>query len=176
MDEVPILLLIALALVFVAWRATRAQNRTAAALRAEEQARNTFTLEPRQAPGGQGFDVVDADGHVVDVRALRFDDHGLEAVAVHGFRPERDAGGGPGFAAGLPVEIIRSDEEPGRLEVWNSAMTHRAGELPRHLAHFFEADAAPGVSDCLVLWEDLDGARRTGLLVLLIREDMHFAD
>jgi hypothetical protein len=174
MEQVPVLLLVALALVFVAWRAAGAQNRRLAAARSEVQERNSFTLVAREAPGGQGFDVVDAEGHVVDTSALRFDDHGLETVDVDAFLTGADAGEHPDFAAGLSVQIMPADDDLTRLEVWNSAMTHRAGVLPRRLAHAFDDTAELAVSDCLVLWEHLDGPRRTGLRLLLIREDMHF--
>jgi hypothetical protein len=161
MQEFPSLLIVALVLVFLAWRATVRRNRLVAAAREAQQEPNCYSLDAREGDSGRGFVVLDAEGSEVAGSTLSLEEHGLQVVEVRGFRPDADAGGSGDFAPGSAVELIPAEDATERMDVWNAAMTMRAGWLP-----------AAGASDCLVLWEELRGGQRVGLQLLLVREDM----
>jgi hypothetical protein len=161
MDQVPAYLLIVLFIVFLAWRATRRQNQRLAAARSAEQARNSFTLEDVDDSTMRGFTVVDADGTVVDLDRLDWQEHGMHVADM---RAEHmpDA---PDFVPGAPVRLVASDSNPALLEVWNNDLTRLAGTVPI-------PDIPAVEADCLVLQERLEGGRRVSLRLLLMREDM----
>lgn len=188
MDGVPVILLVALALTWMAWLAARRKNQQLAAQRVAQQEQNSYTLDARESAGGRGFDVVGPDGLVRSADSLDWREDGLMVADVVDFRPAADAGGGPDFAPGARVELIHDDEEPGRVDVWNADMTARAGRLPGGAAalllseservasesaqHDPDAGLDHAVAECLVLWEHTDRTTRTGLRLLLVREDM----
>jgi hypothetical protein len=174
MDRSLIILLVAIGLVYLAWRSAQRQTQLA---RLREQARsdrNSCTLEPHETPDGRGFVVVMADGRRSDASELSWHDAGLEIIAVAGFRPTTDAGGASAFAPGRNVELIDGDE-PGEplLWVWDSAMTSRAGTIPGQDAHRVRRWMDAGeVGECVVVWEERSGIRRTGLQLLLVHRDL----
>jgi hypothetical protein len=174
-DRTLILLLVALALVYFAWRAAQRQTQRALAARAAEQERNTFTLEPYEDAAERGYVVVTATGERPEPAALSWADDGLEVLAVAGFRAGSDAGSSTAFEPGSAVELIPPVDavDDQRIEVWNSDMTVRAGTLAAaDSARLLTRgdDAAAGA--CLVLRETLTRGERSGLLLLLVRHDM----
>jgi hypothetical protein len=173
MDGVPTLLLLALVLTWLAWRAARRRNQLLAAQRAAEQDRHSHTLDAREADDGRGFDVVDAEGRHLDPDALDWREHGLLATDVVAFSAEPDAGGSPDFAPGATVALIPADDDPRRVEVWNAGMTACAGALPDDVAALvLDATEQHAVGECLVLWEHTWRGSRTGVRLLLVRQDM----
>jgi hypothetical protein len=174
MDRSLIILLVAIGLVYLAWRSAQRQTRIARLRELAQSERNSCTLEPDETPDGRGFIVVTADGHRSDGSTLSWRDDGLEIIDVAGFRPMPDAGGASTFAPGLNVELIDGDE-PGEplLWVWDATMTSRAGTIPaQHADHVRRWLDAGEVGECVVVWEDLSGTRRTGLQLLLVHRDL----
>jgi hypothetical protein len=166
------LLIAALVLVFLAWRAARRRNQLLAAAQAAEAERRNFSLDFRESDSGRGFAILDADGQAVDPRTLDWDADGMKLLRLSGYRPGGEAGDHPDFTAGAAIELIPADDDPAVIEVWNAAMTARAGTLR-------PADATalpehPG--ECLVLWETRSGGTRTDLLLLLVAEGMELED
>jgi hypothetical protein len=174
MDRSLIILLVLIGLVYLAWRSAQRQTQLA---RLREQAhsdRSSCTLEPQERPDGRGFVVVMADGRRSDSSGLSWDDAGLEIIAVSGFRPASDAGGASAFAPGRNVELIDGDE-PGDplLWVWDPALTSRAGTIPAQDAGRVRRWMDAGeVGECVVVWEERSGTRRTGLQLLLVHRDL----
>jgi hypothetical protein len=174
MDRSLIILLVAIGLVYLAWRSAQRQTQLARLREQAQSDRNSCTLEPHETPDGRGFVVVMADGRRSDASELSWHDAGLEIIAVAGFRPTTDAGGASAFAPGRNVELIDGDE-PGEplLWVWDSAMTSRAGTIPGQDAHRVRRWMDAGeVGECVVVWEERSGTRRTGLQLLLVHRDL----
>lgn len=188
MDGVPVILLVALALTWMAWLAARRKNQQLAAQRVAQQEQNSYTLDARESAAGRGFDVVGPDGLARPADSLDWREDGLMVADVADFRPAADAGGSADFAPGAHVELIHDDSEPGRVDVWNASMTVRAGRLPGGAAALLlseseraasrsaqddpDAGVEHAVAECLVLWEHTEHGARTGLRLLLVREDM----
>jgi hypothetical protein len=174
MDRTLIILLVAIGLVYLAWRSAQRQTQVARLRERALSERNSCTLEPHEGPDGRGFVVVMADGRRSDAAELSWHDAGLEIIAVSGFRPAPDAGGASAFAPGSNVELIDGDE-PGEplLWVWDPVMTSRAGTIPAHDAGRLRRWMDAGeVGECVVLWEERSGTRRTGLQLLLVHRDL----
>jgi hypothetical protein len=174
MDRSLIILLVLIGLVYLAWRSAQRQTRIALLREQAQSDRNSCTLEPHERPDGRGFVVVMADGRRSDASELSWHDAGLEIINVSGFRPAPDAGGASAFAPGSNVELLDGDE-PGEplLWVWDSAMTSRAGTVPAQDAHSVRRWMDAGeVGECVVVWEERSGTRRTGLRLLLVHRDL----
>jgi hypothetical protein len=174
MDRTLIILLVAIGLVYLAWRSAQRQTQLARVREQAQSERNSCTLEPQERPDGRGFVVVMADGRRSDASGLSWHDAGLEIIGVSGFRPAPDAGGASAFAPGSNVELIDGDE-PGEplLWVWDPAMTSRAGAIPARDADRVRRWMDAGeVGECVVVWEERSGTRRTGLKLLLVHRDL----
>ncbi|CAN5820392.1 hypothetical protein BH23GEM9_BH23GEM9_15820 [soil metagenome] len=188
MDLTLILLLLALALTYAAWRAARRQAQAARAAREVELERGSCTLEPAESGDGRGFIVVLSSGersgvtdisrelHADTIRSdatvLNWERHGVEVVPVAEFRAAGEAGTTGAFAAGSDVELI-PDNDGSAIEVWDRGMTLRAGRVPDNMVREIDRRAeADEIGACVVVWERLAGGRRTGIDLLLVRADM----
>jgi hypothetical protein len=172
MDRSLTLLLLAIALTWLAWRAARRQTERAVLLRALEQERSSCTLEAVESARGRGFVVVAGDGSRSDGAGLRWDEHGVEIVDVAPQHASPDADTATAFNAGSGVELIPADD--GRaLQVWDPGMTVCAGIVdPLRASALLQRADADEIGECLVVWEHLDGRRRTGIRLLVVHADM----
>jgi hypothetical protein len=172
-DRTLILLLVALALVYLAWLAAKKQTAVIRQRQAEQYERHSFTLEPEEGEDSRGFLVVTADGDRSDGADLTWQNDGVEVVPLAAFRPGPEAGEAPAFAAGASVELIEGDEPERALWVWDRAMTARAGAIPAGTADAVRRRLDAGdVAECIVLREERTAGRRTGLHLLLVHRDV----
>lgn len=176
MDRTLIILLVALALVYLAWLSARRQVARQRQQQQEHVARHSCTLEPLETHDGHGFAVTGADGGRRDPATLAWGEDGLEVMPLENFRADAEAGGADSFAAGLNVELIDGDEADPLLWVWDRGMTARAGSIPAHRTRQVRQWLDDGVvGECIVVWEGLAAGRRTGLQVLLVHRDVDIA-
>jgi hypothetical protein len=169
MDEIPSYLVLAIIVVFFAWRSARRKNQRLAMEQAAQQARNSYTLDEIDEATVRGFTVLDADGAPLDLQSLRWEDHGLQVVEVDAF-PAGELGDSPDFAPGASVELVSADDAASIFDVWNSQMTLRAGRVRVPEA------AAAAAAECIVLQELRVENQRVGLRLLLMGEDMLLKD
>lgn len=187
MDATFLILLLALFLTWLAWLAARQKTRMAAAEAVAQQQRNSYSLEEWDDGHARGFHVIGPDGERLTPGELDWTEHGLMAAEVMAMPgPSTDAGSGDvdaggsdaaggrdDFTAGASVELIPAEDGQARVEVWNTRMTARAGELHPDIARrvlAFDDDAAVG--ECVILEEGPADGDHTGLLLLLVRHDM----
>jgi hypothetical protein len=166
------LLLLAIALTWLAWRAARRQTLCAHAMRAAEQERGSCTLEPVETDHGRGFDVVTPDGTRSDGSGLQWAEHGLAVITVDMRSASAEAQLAAEFNAGADVELIPAEDDR-TLEVWDRGMSVRAGVVaPLMGAIVLQRAAAGEIGECVVLWEERSGGRRTQLRLLLVHTDL----
>jgi hypothetical protein len=173
MDRTLILLLLALALTWLAWRAARRQGVAARAAREEALEGATSTLEPVEAADGRGFVVVLSSGQRSDRLDMSWEQHGVQIARVVDFQAAGEAATSPAFAPGSAVELIPDDDDDRTIRVWDRSMTVRAGRLPDDDAELVRDRADAGeIGTCLVLWERRAHGRRSGIDVLILHADM----
>jgi hypothetical protein len=170
MDLTLILLLGALALVYFAWRAARRETQRVLAARQQQIERGTSSLEPAETAAGRGFVIVLPDGHRSDEYETDWAHDGLEVITLEAFPATPEASTAASFTPGSAVELIPEDD--GSIWIWDRGMTVRAGRVPAALVTDITArDEANEIGDAVVLWERLEGGRRSGLDVLLVHRD-----
>jgi hypothetical protein len=173
MDRTLILLLIALAIVYLAWRSARRQNQRLRATREQQIEQRTSTLEPHDDAHSRGFVVLLPDGTRSDEYEVRWEQDALDIVSVDDFPATPEASSAAEFDPGEAVELIPDEEDERSIWVWDRGMTMRAGRVPQDMVAALRArDDRGEIGECIVLRELLDAGRRTGLELLVIHRDM----
>lgn len=168
MDWPFLLLLLAIAATWLAWR--RAQRESALArARAEALEEPRWRYRLAEAPAarglGAGYDVLAPDGTRIPDDALEWDGHGLKVIDVHADTAAGSALLDPAFDAGGGVIFVRAGTG---MEAWDEAQAVRAGRLAGPDAERVGRMLDSGdLSDCVVLREaPRDGAGPLRLLLV----------
>jgi type II secretory pathway pseudopilin PulG len=167
-------LLLAIAVTYLAWRRARRVNQLASVRAAAlEGARWMYRLEYVRHDDGRGYVVTTEDGAELDRATLSWITHGLEIIIVDEAAADAGALADEAFDPGSGIRLTTGDGAGGdAVAVWDDVSSLRLVVLPDATSERVRARLEYGeLSDCIVLWETRQDDVRTAVDLLLVHAE-----